>query len=334
MYYGGGGCQNTNFRRCPLRNPDTTPDIPNPDSCTCTKEELPCEEWNNKNTCVDYNVAGLECNDISSLCSTGQIGPNGSFNLVEGCGPPGKTDDHTVYIEAFGGGELYFGGQVAVNSTYEAVTAGEKVDANTDIFTYEWIEGAGKGRLLQHVVFHSSCSQELYLTDQFGSQQLLEFDSFCDVACNDPGCKEVTGPDGVQFGRRRISLFAEDSSKLNLELSATSTTAQRIKLDQVLGLFTPADFSGPTQFFNFSSAVGQVVPPAVTLVPEGLAVAIDQTYSLGAIVTGFLDDDPSTPCQQVNQTTFSCNKVREVPCACPPCRGSDDFDGGDRKSVV
>ena len=61
MFYRGGGCYGTNFRRCPLRDPDPTPDLPNPDPCTCSKEELACTEWNNKNTCVDYNPVTKDC---------------------------------------------------------------------------------------------------------------------------------------------------------------------------------------------------------------------------------------------------------------------------------
>jgi len=332
MRYGGGGCYNTNFRRCPTRNPDLTPELPNPDPCTCTKEELPCDQWNNKNTCEDFNGGGAVCNSVDQFCANGQK----NTNPTPGCGPPPSFQNHSVYIEAFGSDELYFSGQVWVNRTWEAVTAGEKVEANTDIFTYEWVEGVGKGALIQHVVFHSSCSQELYLTDQFGAQQLLEFDSFCDVSCNDPGCKEVVGPNGVTFGRRRISLFKEGAANLELSLEAGSVDAQRVKLDQALGLFTPADFSSPTQFVNFTNVVGVVVPPSVTLIPEeDPQLSVDMNYTLGAIVSGFLESDPTKPCQQVEQAELLCEKVRVLPCDCPPCISSGnpppkDGGGGDK----
>jgi hypothetical protein len=326
MRYGGGGCYNTNFRRCPLRNPDLTPEFPNPDSCSCTKEELPCAEWNNKNTCEDFNGGGAVCNDINQVCSN-----QASKDPTPGCGPPSAFTNHTVYIEAFGKDELYFAGPVQVNTTWEATTAGDKVEADTDIFTYEWIEGTGKGRLLQHVVFHSSCSQELYLTDQFGAQQLLEFDSFCDVSCSDPGCKEVTGPNGVRFGRRRISLFQDEIASLELSLGATSLDTQRIRLDQVLGLYQDSLYTTPSQLVNFTSVIGKIVPPEVKLIPENLSISPDKNYTIAAIVTGFLEDDPTAPCQQVSQTELSCQKVRVLPCDCPPCLGSGDGGGGDKK---
>jgi hypothetical protein len=324
MRYNGGGCYGTNFRRCPLRDPDPTPDLPNPDSCTCTKEELPCDQWNNKNTCEDFTVAGATCNSLESYCED-----QSDKSPTPGCGPPAADVEHQVYIEAFGSDELYFAGPVRVNTTWEAVTEGEDVEANTDIFTYEWIEGVGKGRLLQHVVFHSSCSQELFLTDQFGAQQLLEFDSFCEVSCDDPGCKEVS-ENGITFGRRRISLFLENVAQLNLALEATSPN-DFVQLDQVLGLFTADDFSSPTQFFNFSDAIGRIVPPSVILNPDGLAVAVDKDYTIGAIVTGFLAGDRSVPCQQVGQGQLNCIKVDTLPCDCPPCLGGGDGGGGGGK---
>jgi hypothetical protein len=232
-----------------------------------------------------------------------------------------------VYIEAYGKDELYFSGPVRVNSTWDALTEGEKVEANTDIFTYEWIEGVGKGRMLQHVVFHSSCSQDMSITDQFGSQQLVEFDSFCDVSCSDGGCKEVT-ENGNTFGRRRISLFFESVTKLYLGLEAGSAS-DSVQLDQVIGLYTPDDFSSATQFFNFSDAIGKVLPPSLTLDPSDLEISPKKNYTIGAIVTGFLDGDTSTPCQQIGQSRLTCQKVEAVPCECPPCStGEDSGKGG------
>jgi hypothetical protein len=148
----------------------------------------------------------------------------------------------------------------------------------------------------------------------------------CEVSCDDPGCKEVS-ENGVTFGRRRISLFLENVAQLNLALEATSP-GDFVQLDQVLGLFTADDFSSPTQFFNFSDAIGRIVPPAVVLNPDGLAVAVDKDYTIGAIVTGFLVGDRSIPCQQVGQGTLICEKVDTLPCDCPPCIGGGDGGGG------
>jgi hypothetical protein len=316
MRYNGGGCYGTSFRRCPEENPDY---------CTCTKDELPCSEWNNANTCEDFTVGGSVCNTNDDFCAD-----QSDKSPTPGCGPPASTVDHTVYIEAYGKDELYFSGPVRVNSTWDALTEGEKVEANTDIFTYEWIEGVGKGRMLQHVVFHSSCSQDMSITDQFGSQQLVEFDSFCDVSCSDGGCKEVT-ENGNTFGRRRISLFFESVTKLYLGLEAGSAS-DSVQLDQVIGLYTPDDFSSATQFFNFSDAIGKVLPPSLTLDPSDLEISPKKNYTIGAIVTGFLDGDTSTPCQQIGQSRLTCQKVEAVPCECPPCSTGED-SGKDGKGA-
>jgi len=312
MFYNGGGCGGTNFRRCPGENPD---------ACTCTKQTLPCSGWSNKNECEDFDQNGAVCNNLAQFCAGGQVNTN-----VPGCGPPPPSIDHQVYIEAFGKEELYFAGPVQVNRTWTAATVGEKVEANTDIFTYEWIPGVGKGRLLQRVLFHSSCSQEMYLTDQFGAQSIIEFDSFCQVSCNDPTCKEVS-ENGVTFGRRRISLFLETVSDLSLELRATSTQGN-VLLSQVLAIFTPLDFSSPTELFNFSDVTGRTVPPSVTVNPvsTNIFITVDKVYSIGAVVTGFLNGNPFLPCQQVGTTELRCEKSNNIPCGCPPCFGGGDPD--------
>lgn len=312
MFYNGGGCSGTNFRRCPGDNPD---------ACTCTKTTTACPDWPNNNECEDFDVNGSTCNNLAQFCAGGQVN-----NQAPGCGPPAPSIDHTVYIEAFGKEELYFAGPVQVNRTWTAATVADKVDANTDIFTYEWIPGVGKGRLMQRVVFHSSCSEEMYLTDQFGSHQIIEFDSFCQVSCNDPFCREVS-ENGVTFGRRRISLFLETVSDLSLELRATSTQGN-VLLSQVLAIFTPTDFSSPTELFNFSDVVGRTVPPSVTVTPvsTNIFISVDKVYSIGAVVTGFLNGNPFLPCQQVGTTELRCEKSANIPCSCPPCFGGGDPD--------
>jgi len=51
---------------------------------------------------------------------------------------------------------------------------GAQVDANT-YMELDSVSNGGPGTLLQQVLFHSSCSQQLYLLDIFGSFQLIEF---------------------------------------------------------------------------------------------------------------------------------------------------------------
>jgi len=236
-----------------------------------------------------------------------------------GCGPPASTEAHTVFIEAFGENEMYFSGPVSVGSTWEATTEGAKVAATTDIFTYEWVDGIGKGRILQHLVFQSSCSSDMSAGDQLGSQQLLEFDSFCDVSCADGGCKEVT-ENGNTFGRRRVSLILEDESSIRLDMVLGSLYSS-VELQHVLTMYTPSDFSERPQIFNFSDAIGETVQSAIQLDTAGLDLSLGKNYSVAAIVTGFLNGDESLLCQQVVQSQLSCEKRATLQCDCPPCLG-------------
>ncbi|CAJ1946553.1 unnamed protein product [Cylindrotheca closterium] len=310
MRYNGGGCYGTSFKRCRGNNVDY---------CSCDRDELPCSEWNSANICVDFTMDGRVCNSDNAACAD-----QNNKNPTPGCGPPTSTEAHKVYIEAFGGNELYFSGPVSAGSTWELSTEGEKVADNTDIFTYEWIDGIGKGRILQHVVFHSSCSDDMSAGDRFGSQQLLGFDAFCDVSCRDGGCKEVT-ENGNTFGRRHTSSILEDVSSLRLGLGAGSMHSS-VQLEHVLTMYTPSDFSAPPQIFNFSDATGDIVQSAIQLDASGLQLSLGKNYSAAAIVTGFLNGDRSALCQQVAQSQLSCEKRATLQCGCPPCLGESLAD--------
>ncbi|KAL3930794.1 MAG: hypothetical protein SGBAC_011609 [Bacillariaceae sp.] len=326
MFYRGGGCQNTQFRRCPLRNPDLTPQLPNPDPCTCSKRELPCNEWNNKNFCTDFNPStGQACNDLTNFCAN-----QSNKNPIPGCGPPANTQPHAVWLEAIGkDGEAYFVGPVNVNSTWTAQTVNERVQADTDIFIYEFGAG-GKGRLLQQVRFHSSCSDELFLTDQFGSNQLIEFESFCaDDRC-DSSC----------FGGRRIiSLFQESIGDFQFSLRARTDGQAPVTISFFAALLTPISdtfpFFGNTTFQEFTDQVGRTIPPPVTVQPN-FNIRLDDEYILAAVITG---QRGGGSCDSFGQTQFQCERVPRcslVPddCGCDPfvppdgkARSIEDDDG-------
>ena len=310
MFYRGGGCSGTRFRRCPLRDPDPTPELPNPDPCTCTKEELPCTEWNNKNECYDYDNAGVECNNLEEFCSNGQ-----NSDPIPGCGPPASDIEHSVWIEAFGKDELYFEGKVDVNTTWDAVTIEEKVEAITDIFTYEYDPFTnGKGRLLQHVIFHSSCSQELFLTDQFGAQQLIEFESNCESDRCDPFC---------QNGRRLITLFQNRTGDFSINLIAQSPDQEPVLVNAILAVVSDGNLVSQINTF-FPS---QTVPPDLTIVPN-FNVRLDENYTINAVAIG---TQGGASCESVGDGTFQCVRVNEcdlIPddCECPIDRKILDDD--------
>ena len=157
----------------------------------------------------------------------------------------------------------------------------------------------------------------MYLTDQFGSQQLIEFDSYCDIDCNDPSCKEVEDGDGNPFGRRRVSLFIEGFADLSITLRAGSSTGGDVKLANVIGILADSDFSEVPQETNFVDTVsGVIVPPDITLVPEDFRIDIAKNYSLGAIVIGSLPDDDQALCNDVAFTNLFCTKVETLDNTC------------------
>jgi hypothetical protein len=323
MFYRGGGCQNTNFRRCPVRDPDPTPDLPNPDPCSCSKEELPCEEWNNNNDCFDFNPnSGAECDSIGAFCDRNQE----KLPAVPGCGPPSADEVHTVWIEAFGNDEAYFAGPVENNSTWTAITTDDRVDANTNIFVYEFVNGA-RGRLLQEVIFHSSCSQELFLTDQFGAHQLIAFEAFCDVDRCDPGCNN---------GRRLISLFQDQIGNFEFTLEARTDDQNPVTLRFVAAVLTPLSFQfpffGETEFQLFPELNGTTIPPSVSVSPN-FNLRLDEEYTIAGVVVG---ERSNGNCDAFGQSSLACIRVPAcdlVPADCD-CDPFDTGGGGKKKGGI
>lgn len=116
-------------------------------------------------------------------CSGGfNVQPNTLYQCQDfGIGPP-RQDGATSYIIAFqlGGGEEYFSGFVDVNDEF-TILAEEKFTANMNITVYDpgnstdVAEILKPSNMIQTVIYHSSCSQNLFLKDRFGSVQLVEF---------------------------------------------------------------------------------------------------------------------------------------------------------------
>ena len=69
---------------------------------------------------------------------------------------------------------FYFDGMVEIGMVFEVGTGSNKLPANMEIHVYDE-SGMGNPVLLQKVQFHSSCSQNLYIGDKFGSVKLVGF---------------------------------------------------------------------------------------------------------------------------------------------------------------
>jgi uncharacterized repeat protein (TIGR01451 family) len=107
------------------------------------------------------------------------------------------NDASPVYIVAskdpLGGGEVYFAGTVDLGGEFviDSTLAGK---SNLPSSTHVTIYASQGGAVLQQIEFHTSCSQPLFIGDQFGAIQLV---GFVDVNGNGPG---VPVPTGVSAG--------------------------------------------------------------------------------------------------------------------------------------
>ena len=178
----------------PAPIPGTLPPSPAPSEQCELGIELTCEppEGVDAESCETIPPYLLICEDRPFSMTFRYNGGDcsGSFNVQPDTlfqcedfqgGPP--TERGTLsYIEAFelGGGEMYFSGFVEVESTFIGL-AEDQVAANMNITIYD-PRGetdpsviVNPANILQTVIYHSSCSQNLYLKDRFGSIQLVEF---------------------------------------------------------------------------------------------------------------------------------------------------------------
>lgn len=241
--YNGGGCLETEFLRC---SGDT------PDYCTCEKAPLDQLDWPVGYTCQDFND-----------------------------GPPAKTEIGTrSWIRASPAGStvVYFEGVVRVGDSFDATTTSGQVATNMDIFIYEYdAANNGPGLLLQQVLFDSSCSQQLFLTDTFGASQLVEFES----------------PNAL------VTLFQTQAFAFNLELEMDLGSTE-LQLNQANVVLLSADFLSPQ--FKTLEVNGVKIPPPLQVI-EDFTIVPDQNHTAIASFAGLLD---GTVCNALHTVTFNC----------------------------
>lgn len=241
--YNGGGCSNSEFRRCPGDDPDY---------CTCEKQVLDEADWPNELTCQDFNG-----------------------------GPPATTQvGATSWIRATPAGldEIYFEGSVKIGSTFNATSSAPEVAGNIDLFIYEYdAVNDGPGALLQQVLFHSSCSQELFIADTFGANQLIEFES----------------TDAL------VSLFQTQRFSFALDLEVDSD-ADELILSTANVVLLSAEFLGP-QLQSFDVA-GATIPPTFSVQADFTFIP-EQNHTAIASVGGILD---GSNCNALTTFNFNC----------------------------
>ena len=235
-------CADSILKRCPGVDPDT---------CSCVRNVTIGEE--------DWAEQQFSCADF-------------------GAGPVNGSD--TYYVMAYPEMDPslpYFEGEMVPGGRFNAPDPNmERVEANMFLDLYAFSNGT-QGELLQQVLFHSSCSQELYLLDIFGSFQLVEFESLLAL---------------TTYAISPISSFA-------LTMNAASDF---LELDFIgLAVFSPdPDLLPPqTEIFNVS---GTVIPPpfaestTVELIPN-------EDFTIVTTVTGALN---GVACMDITELVVNC----------------------------
>lgn len=260
--YRGGNCGNTSFATC---SGDAAGE------CNC---QIPQED--------NWAENKFFCEDIGTV-------------------PAPFDRNQTVWISAGSDkGDLYFDGPVRVGDSFNATDpAMVKVQANMLIQVFA-TDGTAPGALLQEVLFHSSCSQELYLADIFGGIQLIEFE-FIGKGCSNP---EI------------INLFRRTDFEFDIDLAVEANSGGPLQLDFAqLFLINGLD-PNLIQVANFD-VKGQTIPPALSLSSD-FGIARDTPYTARAVVTGAINGRQCTGDAEVE---FICERIcGPRPAECPEGR--------------
>ena len=269
-------CEATTLRRC------ATPDD---NTCTCERNRtLASDEWaDQKVFCTDDpDGVGVTIPDYRDVA----IRPEReTFWIV--ASP--QRDPSVIYFE----GPVDFGNAVVpgVNRFNATDPNLQRVEANSYLRVYTADPLAG-GVQLQEVLFHSSCSEELWLFDIFGSFQLVEFEAL------------VTGVTGsfenVEFAfNLNLAIDTLDGS---LALEFLSLTL----LPVVPGLVAPQ-----VQDFVVD---GVTIPPPFTA-DWGVSIIPEVDYIVIATIGGVRPD--GVGCFEVGEQPVTCPRVI-IPGELPP----------------
>lgn len=257
-------CAATDIRGCEAGEPGT---------CSCDLSEVEEPDWGEQQ---------FECEDFGSL----DYDP--SLNYWVRAVP--EKDEGLVYFE----GELPGGRRMGVDrANYFTVLdpSRNRVEANTNLEVYDLAPGGGgPGALRQQITFHSSCSQELYLFDIFGSFQLVEFES---------------NEDGVIGG------FQLPVVDFNLTLRADAISGTDLLeldfLSIVVLSAVPGELPPQVETFNVT---GQTVTPGTPFtVSSNVTIVPRQDVNLIATIGGTAD---GVGCFDVSNATFLCEPNIEV----------------------
>lgn len=244
-------CAESILKRCPGVDPD---------SCECTRNvTLGEEDWNEqKFSCADFNG-----------------GPSDDFGTYYITATPEK-DETVIYFEG-----LVTSGD-ALNNTFNATDPDlDRVEANMYLRVFEYADGV-VGSLVQEVLFHSSCSQQLYLLDIFGSFQLIEFES--------------TGQGVIGFGLNPEVSFSIDLDVIGDVLDLTFLSVVVLSNSNLI----------PPQVFE-PNVTGVSIPPPFESSSE-ITLIVGEDFDVITTIGGELN---GVVCFDVSQTTINCGATVE-----------------------
>ena len=180
-------------------------------------------------------------------------------------GPPTVEGDmaYVVITDTKGGGIQYYNGYVPVGSEITVSDKGNKILPNMNITTYA-SNDTNPSNILQTLIYHSSCSQKLFLGDRYGGYQLIIF---------------VNDEQGVvsSFFNATFNFYITNTGLVNASLES---------------LVSVTNFG----VYNFTDQVlGEVVQPAETfVVSESVVIdlTIRKTYtSITTVVASTIPTD-------------------------------------------
>jgi hypothetical protein len=261
-------CAASALNRCQLETDNT---------CACDRNRtLEAEEWpDQKYFCTDDpDGAGVTIPDYREFANRPV---SETFWIVA----TPENDPSVLYFN----GPIEFGTEAPLGANVFNATDPnlERVEANGFLRLYTANPAEG-GVQLQEVLFHSSCSQELWLFDVFGSFQLIEFE-------------------GLNSGV--IGSFETVNLEFSINLDANSGDGSSLLLDFfsiTLVTATPGLLLPQTQEFTVD---GISIPPSfvtdwdVSITPEVEYIAIT---TIGGNING-------NDCFDVSQTPIFCPRV-------------------------
>ena len=163
--------------------PPPTP-APTPDTCvvtvnttcnygnaTCDNIPPPITQCLQRPNELYFKYNGGDCSQSFNLQ------PATLFQCFDYNGAPPTAEGELSYLIATdikGLGIIYFEGYVGVGDVFLLDDGDNRVDANMNVTIYK-DESVGFDNFLQTIVYHSSCSRNLFLKDRYGSIQVVGF---------------------------------------------------------------------------------------------------------------------------------------------------------------